>query len=80
MPATQQELDNFHRFAVEQLRHEAPAASLEELLARWRTARQRTEVNGAIREGLAPMNAGLGRPLDEFMADFRARHQVSADA
>ena len=80
MPATQQVLDNFHRFAVEQLRHQASTASLEELLARWRAARERTETNAAIREGLAQMNAGLGRPLDEFMADFRARHQVSTDA
>ena len=80
MSATQQELDNFHRFAAEQLRHDEAAASLEELLARWRAARQRSEANVGIREGLAQMNAGLGRPLDEFMAEFRARHQISADA
>ena len=80
MSATLQELDNFHRFAADQLRHEGPALSLEELLARWRSARERTEANAGIIQGLEEMNAGLGRPLDEFMTEFRAEHQISPDA
>ena len=80
MPATLQELEHFHRFAADQLRHPDSAASLEELLARWRAVRERAETNVAVAEGLSQMKAGTGRPLDDFISDFRAEHNIPADA
>ena len=80
MPSTLQELDNFHHFAADQLRNPDSAASLEELLGRWRAARERGDANAAIAEGLSQMKAGRGRPLDDFIAEFRAEHNIPADA
>jgi predicted transcriptional regulator len=65
-------LEDFHRFIGEQLRSDAATRmSPEQALALWR---ERQETIQAIREGLADVDAGRTRPLDEFVADFEARH------
>jgi hypothetical protein len=78
MTVTKDELDRFGRFAADELKR-GSAISLEELVVLWRT-RQREDVNDAIRQGLDEADAGLGRPLDDFMSEFRENNQVSPDA
>jgi hypothetical protein len=85
MPTTVEEISEFQRFAVEQVRNGGSDLSLEELLERWRAQRSKTndslrnKVNAAIRRGIAEADAGLGRPLDEFMDEFRQRHNIASD-
>ena len=67
-------LEDFHRFIGEQLRSDAAAKmSPEQALALWR---ERHESIEAIEEGLADVEAGRTRPLDQFLADFEVRHAV----
>lgn len=86
MPATLEEIVDFHDFAVQQLSNGGVNQSLEELLIRWRAhcvaraAGERGDVDGAICRGLMEADAGLGRSLDEFMDEFRQRHNISAEA
>ena len=69
-------LEDFHRFIGEQLRSDETAQmSPEQALALWR---ERQETLVAIREGLADVKAGRIKPLDEFVADFEARHGIAA--
>jgi len=70
-------LESFHRFIGEQLRSDdAAQMSPEQALALWR---ERQETVQAIREGLADVEAGRTKPLDEFLADFQARHGITGE-
>lgn len=67
-------LEKFHRFIGEQLQSETAAQmSPEQALALWR---ERQECVQAIQQGLADVEAGRTKPLDEFLADFQARHGI----
>ena len=54
--------------------------SLEELVHQWRVVRQREEVNAAIQRGIADVDAGRTRPLDEFWDEFSKKHNIPPDA
>ena len=70
-------LESFHRFIGEQLQSDdAAQMSPERALALWR---ERQETVQAIREGLADVEAGRTRPLDEFLADFQTRHGIKSE-
>jgi predicted transcriptional regulator len=79
MTITKDELECFGRFAAEEL-DRGNVASLEQLVTLWRRAREREDVNAAIRQGLEEADAGRGRPLDEFLNEFCERNEVSPDA
>jgi hypothetical protein len=71
-------LQSFHRFVSKKL--EADAAvnlSPEEALAQWR---EEQETLAAIREGLADVEAGRTKSLEEFDRDFRQRHGIQGTA
>ena len=70
------DLKEFRDFVDRQLGRGGPTPSPEECVRLWR---ERQEVNAAIREGLEQMRAGLGRPLEEFAAEFRRRNGIAAD-
>lgn len=71
MPATRQELDSFHRFASERFADCGADASLEELLAIWRQAREYAETVADVREGLKDYDAGEGRSLADTFQEVR---------
>ena len=73
MAVTKEELDSFHRFANTVVDEGEAELSLEQLVIKWR-ANQRAAVNDAIREGIADMNAGLGRPAGEVMEELSRKH------
>ena len=79
MSVTKDELERFGRFAADEVER-GNVLSLEQLVTLWRSARQSESVNAAIRRGLDEADAGLGRPLDEFMSEFRNSNSVSPDA
>ena len=76
MSTALQELNNFHQFALDSLRIRDEYVSLESLLEIWRAQKEREEVNAAIREGLADIEAGRYRPAAEVMEEFRKKHGI----
>ena len=78
MSVTQDDLHSFNQFAVEKLKS-GNAGSLEELIQQWRLVREGEEVNAAIQRGIADVDAGRTRPLDEFWDEFSKKHNISAD-
>ena len=73
---TLEELNRFHEFAMDSIREHGETVSLIQLFRKWLALKEREEVNAAIRQGLAEMEAGLSRPADECMAEFRLRHGI----
>lgn len=69
---TMQQLDEFHRFAADQLRASEVEVSLEECLRRWRRDCDSRETVAAINESLADIAAGRVKSLDEVDAEIRA--------
>ena len=76
MSTALQELNSFHQFALNSLRSRDEYVSLENLLETWRAQRERDEVNAAIRDGLADIEAGRYRPAAEVMEEFRKKHGI----
>ena len=71
MTVTQQQLDDFHRFASEKLANGSAELTWDELFIWWRSSRDRESVNAAIRQGLADIDAGRYQPADEAMEEIR---------
>ena len=71
MPVTKEELDHFHQFAEQAIRCSDSEVSWDELFIQWQSARERSDVNEAIREGLADVEAGRYRPAAEVMEEIR---------
>jgi hypothetical protein len=67
MPTTPEEIADFQRFAVEQLRNGGAGLSLEQLLDQWRAEHPTPE---ELRDSLAALERGL--------EDIRAGRVVSA--
>jgi predicted transcriptional regulator len=82
MLVTQQDLDSFHRFAQEKLQN-GGAESIEELFDLWRierpSAEEQAEIHAVIRQGLADIKAGRGRPADEVMSELRRKYNLPAE-
>lgn len=65
-------LHDFHKFVGEQLQLGAGAKmSPEEALQIWR---ERQATLAAVREGLADIEAGRTKPLQQFLSEFQSRH------
>jgi hypothetical protein len=64
----------FYEFLGQTLSHGERETPPEALLRKWRAKREYNETVEAIREGLAQMEAGLGKPLEEFDREFRERN------
>ena len=80
MAVTLEQLDDFHRFASEMLSNGGRELSWGDLILLWQDSLKQDQVNAGIRKGIEEMNAGLGRPLDEFMDEFRQKHNIPPDA
>jgi hypothetical protein len=75
------ELTAFHAFIGEQIKQRNFGLSPEEVLDLWRSdyplPEDFEETVEALREALDDLKAGdLGRPFEEFDAEFRARHNL----
>lgn len=80
MPVAKEEIDRFHRFVDETADNGGADLSLEELLRLCGAEqRERDQANEGIRRGLQELEAGLGRPLDEFAAEFRKRNSIPSE-
>lgn len=82
MIATLEELDEFRRFAAEQIDSSSEELSLEDLVDRWRmlspSPGELTESVRAVQEAVADMEGGeTGRPFGDFAEEFRGRHNLA---
>ena len=68
---TQQQFDDFRRFASEKLANGGADLTWDELFIWWQSSRERDSVNAAIRQGLAEFDAGRYQPADEAMEEIR---------
>jgi hypothetical protein len=82
MLVTQQDLDSFHHFALGKLQS-GGATSIEELFDQWRinnpTPEEEAEIHAAIRQGLADIKAGRGRPADDVMNELQRKYNLPAE-
>jgi len=79
---TQEQIDQFHRFASERVGRRGGVASLEELIDLWRIENpspdQAREDLLAVKAAVRDMENGeRGQPWDEFARQFRARHGLA---
>lgn len=70
------DLAAFQRFAQQKV-DSGEVESLDELFDLWRlehpTAEEQAEIHEAIRQGLADIEAGRYRPVEEVMGELRAK-------
>jgi hypothetical protein len=82
MLVTQQDLDSFHQFAQAKLQN-GGAESIEELFDLWRincpTPEDEAEIHAAIRQGLADIKAGRGRPAEDVMNELQRKYNLPAE-
>ena len=77
MPSIHQDLHDFVEFATRRLKSDETAASVEELVARWRQDAESTEAVADVRQGLADEVAGKAQSATEAFADIRRRLGIS---
>jgi predicted transcriptional regulator len=81
MSSISDEFASFTQFANVRLQSE-PVESLEELVDLWRlehpTAEEQADVQDAIRQGLADIEAGRYRPVDVVMEELRVKYNLPA--
>jgi hypothetical protein len=78
-----EELRDFHRFLTNKLNADSANVSPEEALDEWRRLNPQQQVLdedlAAIQEALDEVARGnRGTPFDEFIEDFRKRHNLPA--
>lgn len=79
MAVTQQDLDGFYAFATGRLHTAREDLSFDDLVIEWESLRDRDDINAAIREGLADVEAGRYRSADEVMEGLRKKHGLSME-
>jgi predicted transcriptional regulator len=77
MAVTQAELDDFHKFASKRIEAVPSEMTFDDLVMEWESLRDRAEINAAIREGLADVEAGRHRPARDAMEELRQKHGLS---
>lgn len=82
MATTTSQLAEFKQFFEAQIAAGHDDVSPEELVQLWRRHRgELTESVECVRRALQNLSAGeRGRPLDEFVEDFRTRRGISRDS
>ena len=71
MSMTQQEIENFSRFAQQSLGRESSTKSLEECLRLWRAEIEASEAVDDIRQGMSDHAAGRAEPLQQAFESLR---------
>jgi predicted transcriptional regulator len=79
MAVSQAELDDFHQFASQRIGTGQSQATLDDLVMEWESLRDRDEINAAIREGFADVDAGRHRPATEVLEEIRRKRGISAE-
>ena len=70
---TQQQLEEFHQFALGRLRQLPDEVELDDLLLQWYDSKDSESINAIIRQGLADMESGKGKPADAVSRELRSK-------
>ena len=70
---TQQQLEEFHQFALGRLRQLPDEVELDDLLLQWYDSKDAESINAVIRQGLADMESGKGKPADAVSRELRSK-------
>ena len=70
---TQQQLEEFHQFALGRLRQLPDEVELDDLLLQWYDSKDAESINAVIRKGLADMESGKGKPADAVSRELRSK-------
>ena len=73
MVDTQQQLKEFHQFALVRLSQLPYRVELDDLLLEWYDSKESDSINATIRQGLADMDAGKGKPADTVSRELRTK-------
>ena len=73
MMDTQQQLEEFHRFALVRLSQTPNKIELDDLLLEWYDSKESDLIHATIRQGLANMEAGKGKPADAVSRELRSK-------
>ncbi len=79
MPITNDDLNSFYQFALVAIRSDNSCKSLHQLVEQWDAQRERANVNEAIRQGHAEIEAGGGRPYEEFAAEMKLKYDLKLE-
>lgn len=79
MPVTQQDLDSFHQFASERIANSVVPLSFDDLIVEWLSHRDRDDINAAIEEGLADVEAGRHRPARHVTEELRQKYGLPTE-
>jgi hypothetical protein len=75
MSVSLDQLEDFHRFARTKLGN-GGAESITQLAQQWEAARERDEVNEALREAMEDLKAGRFRPAADVSRDMRRKYNL----
>jgi hypothetical protein len=71
MAITQNDLDDFHNFASQELAQTRPVLSLEDLVREWNAQREQAETIASVRRGVADAEEGRLRDASEVDTAIR---------
>ncbi|MEZ6128254.1 MAG: hypothetical protein R3C59_06210 [Planctomycetaceae bacterium] len=77
MPTTEEDLLSFQQYASARIRSGGEALELAELVEEWREQNLSRNAQ-AIQKALNHVGSSQGRLLNEFVADFERRHDISS--
>ena len=80
MPLTNDDLQSFHQFALAEIRDDSINATLEELVSKWRASKERRETNESILQSLAEIDAGEGKPAEQFLSEMESKHNLTMES
>jgi len=70
---TQQQLEEFHQFALVRLRQMPDEVELDDLLLQWYDSKDSDSINAIVRQGLADMESGKGKPAGDVSRELRSK-------
>ena len=77
MPATREELDRFHQFAIQQISQSDSPLEFDDLVMNWMALRERLEINAILDRGIAAIEAGdLGRDAFEVSEELARKYGI----
>ena len=79
MPITNDDLDSFYQFELVAIKTDNSRRSLHQLVEQWDAQRERADVNKAIRQGHAEIEAGGGKPYEEFAAEMKSKYDLKLE-
>jgi len=74
MSITVNDINNFHQFAIARIeKSNQDELTIDDLFVEWDSASNRKAINQAIRDGIADVDAGRTRPLEEVNERLKAK-------